>query len=329
MTSHYAPVVAALATLLSTSLLLISKTAKTIQDIPNERSLHTAPVPRIGGLGLMIGVFSGWALLEEALAWWVVVPVLLLLSVSLLDDMHGLRARTRLLIHFIAAFIWLGGSGMLLQHPLAAMPVLLAVVWMTNLYNFMDGSDGLAGGMAFWGFSAYGVAALLHGHDAQAMLNFSIGAAALTFLYKNFPPAKVFMGDAGSIPLGFLAAAMGLWGWQQTLWPAWFPPLVFSPFVVDATVTLAKRLVHRERVWQAHREHYYQRLIQMGWGHARTALLEYALMLAAGGSAIWALHQSQQIPWLLLSVWALSYAILMLMLDRRWKVYMEGHCGSA
>lgn len=329
MTSHYSPVVAALVSLILTTLLLISKTGKGIQDIPNERSLHDVPVPRIGGVGLMAGVLSGWALMLKSLAWWVVLPVVILFAISLLDDMRGLTARIRLLVHLVAAFILLAGSGMLLHNFPTALIVLLGVVWMTNLYNFMDGSDGLAGGMTFWGFTAYGVAALMHGNDMQAMLNFSIGAAALAFLYNNFHPAKVFMGDAGSIPLGFLAAAMGLWGWQQSLWPAWFPLLVFSPFVMDATVTLAKRAIRGEKVWQAHREHYYQRLVRIGWGHYRTALFEYALMLAAGVSAIWAIHRLPQTPWPLFLAWGSIYAVLMLALDWRWKLFRRGQHGQA
>lgn len=328
MTSHYSPLVSAFVTLLLTTLLLISKAGKNIQDIPNERSLHKEPIPRIGGIGLMAGVLSGWAIMFKSLAWWVVLPVVILIGISLVDDMRGLTARIRFLVHFIAALVLLLGSGMLLQHVLIGLVVLFAVVWMTNLYNFMDGSDGLAGGMAFWGFTAYGVVALMHGNDIQAMLNFSIGAAALAFLYNNFPPAKVFMGDAGSIPLGFLAAAMGLWGWQQSLWPAWFPLLVFSPFVVDATVTLGKRVLRGEKVWQAHREHYYQRLVQIGWGHRRTALFEYALMLAAGISAIWAMQWSMDWPWLLLLAWTSIYAALMYALDRFWKAFQRGQHGQ-
>jgi UDP-N-acetylmuramyl pentapeptide phosphotransferase/UDP-N-acetylglucosamine-1-phosphate transferase len=329
MTPHYSPVISALVTLLLTTLLLISKAGKSVQDIPNERSLHEQPVPRIGGVGLMAGVLAGWAVMLKSLAWWVVLPLLLLFAVSLLDDMRGLRARTRLLVHFIAALILLSGSGMLAQNMPIALAVLVGVVWMTNLYNFMDGADGLAGGMAFWGFTMYGIAALLRYNEIQAMLNFSIGAAALAFLYHNFHPAKVFMGDAGSIPLGFLAAAMGLWGWQQELWPAWFPLLVFSPFLVDATVTLGKRGLRREKVWQAHREHYYQRLVQLGWGHARTALFEYALMLAAGSSAMWAMYYSPEIPWLLFLIWGVIYAVLMRALDWRWKLSRSGQRGPA
>ena len=219
------------------------------------------------------------------------------------------------------------GSGLLSEGIVLAFIVLVSVIWMTNLYNFMDGADGLAGGMTFFGFTMYGLAALMHGDDTQAMLNFSIGAAALGFLYYNFHPAQVFMGDAGSIPLGFLAAAMGLWGWQQAHWPGWFPLLVFSPFIIDATVTLLKRTFKREKIQQAHCEHYYQRLVRIGWGHRNTALFGYALMFAAGTSAIWAIRQSTEFPWLLFLTWGGIYTVLMLAMDNRWAVFERGQHG--
>ena len=319
--SHYSPVVAALVTLLITTILLFSKVGKEMQDVPNERSLHDAPIPRIGGIGMMAGILTAWALMLMSLAWWVVLPLLALITVSLLDDKRGLPVRQRLLVHVIAAAVLVFGSGMAAQNILLALFLLPLVVWMTNLYNFMDGSDGLAGGMTFFGFTMYGLAALMHGDDTQAMLNFSIGAAALGFLYYNLYPAKVFMGDAGSIPLGFLVAAMGLWGWNQGHWPGWFPLLVFSPFVADSTVTLAKRTVRGAKITEAHREHYYQRLVQIGWGHRNVALFAYALMFAAGVSAIWGLRHSAEWPWLLLLIWVGVYALLMRVLDSRWKVF--------
>lgn len=316
--SHYSPIVAALVTMLLTTIILYSKFGKQIQDIPHEHSLHETPVPRIGGVGLMAGLLSGWALMLTSLAWWLVLPLIGLFAVSLLDDIQGLPVRKRLLTHIVAAAIMVGGAGLPTQHGvLIALVALLLVVWMTNLYNFMDGADGLAGGMALFGFSMYGVAALMAHDDTQAMLNFTIGAAALGFLYNNFHPAKVFMGDAGSIPLGFLAAGMGLWGWQQGYWAVWFPLLVFSPFIVDASVTLAKRTLRGVKITEAHREHYYQRLIQMGWGHRNVALLEYALMLAAGVSALVSVREA--FPALTFLVWGVIYALLMLAVDIAWK----------
>lgn len=317
---YYAPLIAALTTLVLIAAILPSRFGKKIQDIPNERSLHSSPVPRIGGVGLVAGVLSGWALMPGALVWWLVLPMVLLFGVSLLDDMRGLPVRQRLSAHLAAAALLAGGSGLLAQHGiLAAMAVVLFTVWMTNLYNFMDGSDGLAGGMALFGFACYGVAALVARDDTLAALNFVVAAAALGFLYHNFPQAKVFMGDSGSIPLGFLAAAMGLWGWQQGLWAAWFPLLVFSPFIVDASVTLVKRTLRGAKITEAHREHYYQRAIQSGWSHRNVALAEYVLMLAAGLSALFVLQQ--ELPWPVFLAWGGIYAGLMFVLDAHWKKF--------
>jgi len=316
--NHYSPVVAALATMLLTTIILFSKFGQTIQDVPNERSLHETPTPRFGGIALMAGMLSGWALMLAQLKWWLVLPLAGLFVVSLLDDMHGLPVRKRLLAHLVSAAVFVAGSGLIGQQGWLLAPLaLLFVVWMTNLYNFMDGSDGLAGGMALLGFSVYGVASLMAQDDGLAMMNFTVGAAALGFLYFNSAPAKVFMGDAGSIPLGFLAAAMGLWGWLLGNWAVWFPLLVFSPFAVDASVTLVKRTLRGAKVTEAHREHYYQRLIRMGWSHQRLARCEYALMLCAGVSALAFLQEP--FPWPLFLVWGAVYAVLMLAVDAAWK----------
>jgi UDP-N-acetylmuramyl pentapeptide phosphotransferase/UDP-N-acetylglucosamine-1-phosphate transferase len=236
---------------------------------------------------------------------------------------YNLPVKKRLAIHLIAAGVLVVGSGMLTQQGvLVAVLVLLLAVWMTNLFNFMDGSDGLAGGMALFGFAMYGAAALIAQDATQALLNFSIAAASMGFLFYNFPPAKVFMGDAGSIPLGFLAAAMGLLGWQQGLWMPWFPLLVFSPFIVDASVTLMKRSVRGVKITEAHREHYYQRLIQLGWGHRKVALLEYGLMLGVGVSAL--IARGENFPWALWLIWGTVYAVIMLLIDRAWKKSARG-----
>ncbi|MGC2167122.1 MAG: glycosyl transferase family 4, partial [Gallionella sp.] len=206
--SHYSPLLSAFVTLLLTLILTLNKEGL-LQDIPNDRSLHATPIPRTGGIALMAGILSGWVLMIRLWEWWIVLPVLGLFLMSLIDDMKDLTPKTRLIGHMTAAIVVLYGAGV---SVFWLLPVFLFIVWMTNLYNFMDGSDGLAGGMALFGFSFYGVAGLMHSDETFAMMNFSIGAAALGFLYHNFHPAKVFMGDAGSIPLGFLAASFGVWG---------------------------------------------------------------------------------------------------------------------
>jgi UDP-N-acetylmuramyl pentapeptide phosphotransferase/UDP-N-acetylglucosamine-1-phosphate transferase len=314
--TYYAPLLSALVTLALTFILMTGKTGAMVRDIPNERSLHSTPVPRVGGIALMAGVLSGWALLMPFLAWWIVLPAVGLFALSLLDDVRNLSPQIRLAGHFFAALVALLGAGVPL---LWFVPVLLFIVWMTNLYNFMDGSDGLAGGMAWIGFGGYGIGAWLAGNEMFALLNFSVAAAALGFLVFNFHPARVFMGDAGSIPLGFLAAVFGVSGWQAGHWPFWFPLLVFSPFAVDATVTLLKRARRGEKLSQAHRSHYYQHLVQMGWGHRNTALAEYALMLLAGISALWGMGLANTGQVYLLLCWCAAYFVLMGWIDIYWR----------
>lgn len=317
------PVLALLLSAGGIAALLASRVGHKIQDVPNARSLHTRPTPRIGGLGVMAGILAAWAMLWSSLGWWLVLPLIALLIVSLLDDIHNLPVRGRLLVQLIAGVVLVAGSGVYESEGIMlALATVFFCVWMTNLYNFMDGSNGLAGGMTLFGFAFYGVAAWMAQDETFALLSFSVSAAALGFLYFNFPQAKVFMGDAGSIPLGFLAASMGVWGWVRGLWPVWFPLLVFSPFIIDATATLIKRAIRGAKITEAHREHYYQRAIQMGLGHRNLALLEYVLMLCVGSSGLmWLQHP---FPPGLIAVWAAIYTACMMMIDVRWARFIQG-----
>jgi UDP-N-acetylmuramyl pentapeptide phosphotransferase/UDP-N-acetylglucosamine-1-phosphate transferase len=145
-----------------------------------------------------------------------------------------------------------------------------------------------------------------------------MAAAAAGFLVFNFPPARLFMGDAGSVPLGFLAGALGVVGWSRGFWPIWFPLLVFAPFVCDATLTLLRRALRRERVWQAHRDHYYQRLVRMGFGHKGTAVIEYAAMAGCAAIALLARREPSAVQ---AGAVALAAAVLVAVafwVDVRW-----------
>ncbi|MEQ1879925.1 MAG: glycosyltransferase family 4 protein [Burkholderiales bacterium] len=317
-TAFWAPFVAFAVAVSGTALLRSRWVAGLALDHPNERSLHSRPVPRTGGMAIIAGVTGAASLLCASPS--LIVPAVALALLSYLDDRHALPAAVRLLMHLAAAgaFLWLV-SGLA---PAALLVfLLLAIAWITNLFNFMDGSDGLAGGMAVFGFGAYGMASWLAGNSEFGLLAWSIAAAAAGFLAFNFPPAKIFMGDVGSIPLGFLAGAFGVAGWQAGVWPLWFPPVVFAPFIVDASVTLVRRLLRGDRVWEAHREHYYQRLILSGWSHRRTALWEYALMLLCGATAVIGLPRTPAVQIALFLTLALCIAALMWAVDRRWKRY--------
>lgn len=290
--------------------------AARLADTPNARSLHATPRPRVGGLGVMAGSLAA-ILVSGSMELRILAGCALGLALlSLADDLRHLPATVRLAGHFAAALVAVLGP--LGAPPLAiAVPLVLALGWMTNLYNFMDGADGLAGGMAVAGFGTLALAADAGGAADLALAAGAIAAASLAFLAFNAPPAKVFLGDAGSIPLGFLAGALGALGFARGLWPAWFPLLVFSPFIVDATVTLLRRLAAREKVWVAHRTHYYQRLVTGGWSHRRLAAAAWATMLAVGASALLALEGSAMLHRGILAFWAIAYGIALVLVDRR------------
>ena len=291
-------------------------------DRPNFRSLHHHPVPRTGGLAVLAGIFMSGLYTPIAYPLEVALlgGLLPLVVISLLDDYQGIAAKWRILVHLMAAVSLLTASLTLdclrlpgLVWPLppwAAIPLTLGlIVWMINLYNFMDGMDGFAGGMAVIGFSA--LAGLGWADPEFATFCLTVAAASAGFLVHNFPPAKIFLGDTGSTALGFLAAVCSLWGSKNELFPFWVALLVFSPFIVDATVTLLRRLLCGERIWEAHRSHYYQRLVLLGWGHRRTVLAEYVLMLACAGSALLAVRLPPIGQIALTIGWVIIYGLLM------------------
>ncbi len=315
---------------------LRSPIARRIVDQPGRlNSMHTQPIPRIGGailiaIVLITASFSGITTALPAL----LAAAFFLALISIIDDIIGLTAWLRLIAHLLTAtficlfFLSKSNDSQLVTHAdslstivsvLSIIALILLITWATNLFNFMDGADGLAGGMALFGFGAYAIAAseMLAFPTAAtpiAHLSAIISGAALGFLFFNFSPAKVFMGDAGSISLGFLAAALGIHGVSVGLWQWWFPLVVFSPFIVDATVTLLKRIARREKIWVAHRQHYYHRLILSGWNHRRVALSYYALMVSSAVSAL--VVRKAAFPASMLALWVVIYGLLLVFLGR-------------
>jgi UDP-N-acetylmuramyl pentapeptide phosphotransferase/UDP-N-acetylglucosamine-1-phosphate transferase len=284
-------------------------------DLPNDRSLHSRPTPRICGLALLAVSLPWLAWAAQSLREIVAVTVALA-AVSAIDDRRSLPVGLRLGVHVAAsvAAVWLLLPDAAIAWKLA---VAAAIVWSINLYNFMDGADGLAGGMTIIGFSALGIAAHGAGDAALAIGCLAIAGGATGFLVHNFHPASVFLGDAGSIPIGYLAAAAGVYGFERGLWPAWFPLMVFSPFIVDASLTLVGRLLQGDRPWKAHKTHAYQRMIASGWGHARTAVTWYGLMIAAAASALFALKGSDATQLAFIGAWGIAYGLLWTFM-RRW-----------
>jgi UDP-GlcNAc:undecaprenyl-phosphate GlcNAc-1-phosphate transferase len=296
--------------------LLVFRFGRFALDEPNARSLHSRPIPRTGGIAVLLGAavaigFGGAEL------WLPLFVAFALALVSFADDLYDLPLLGRLAAHGAAA----GIAAWYVLSPMQLVEIALiiaAIAWITNLYNFMDGSDGLAGGMAVIGFGAYAAAAWLAGEVALAAVSLALSAAAAAFLLHNMHPARLFLGDVGSIPLGFLAGALGIVGWRNDVWPLWFPTLVFGPFIADATVTLLKRLIRGERIWQAHREHYYQRMVLMGLGHRGTAHVLYGLMMACATAALLGRDQPPHVQAIAFFGGAAVLAAAAIWVDVRW-----------
>lgn len=310
-----------------------------VLDHPNERSLHDRPTPRTGGVALLTGVFCGLVLAvlagfplnggsDYALFGWPASVWIVLLTygigvVSFLDDRGGVPVSVRFGVHLLAASILVLGARLWI--PALTFPVVgsvelgwLAVpasigflVWMTNLYNFMDGMDGFAGGMAVAGGGLLAWFGWAAGQGFLFCMALSAAAAAAGFLIHNFPPARIFMGDAGSVSLGFLFGSLILLGLHEYVFDLWAPIMLFSPFIVDATVTLIRRAVRGERIWQAHRSHYYQRLVLLGWGHKRTVFSEYVLMVLCGMLAWGYQMVDSRMRWMVLGSWGVLMGLAM------------------
>ncbi|MGH8403673.1 MAG: glycosyl transferase, partial [Gammaproteobacteria bacterium] len=185
--------------------------------------------------------------------------------------------------------------------------------WSANLYNFMDGLDGLAAGMGMFGFGSFALLGALASDPGFSLINATIAAACLGFLLWNFPPARIFMGDAGAVSLGFFASVLTLWANQQNIFPLWIGVAVFSPFIVDATWTLMRRIMRGAKPWEAHREHFYQRLVLAGWGRRKLLLCQYGLMAVCSLSALvveWSARPA--VEWGTLGTLIVIYAALIL-----------------
>lgn len=302
-----------------------------VLDRPNERSLHEMPTPRGGGIAVVGAILAVWLLLVlsgpvEPRLIAVLVGAALLAAISWRDDVGGLSPAIRLAAQLVAVAL-----GMMALQPAGPVfqgwlpPVLdvaaavLVWIWFVNLFNFMDGIDGLAGseaaaiGIGLALFAAVGV-----GRDpATAALAATVAAAAFGFLVWNWAPARIFLGDVGSVPLGYLlgflllaAAARGHWRVALIL------PLYF---LADATITLLRRLFRGELVWQAHRQHFYQRAVQRGRGHADVVRRVIAADLVLIGCG-WAAENGWGIAALVVALAAVLALLASLAGGRRRKV---------
>jgi UDP-N-acetylmuramyl pentapeptide phosphotransferase/UDP-N-acetylglucosamine-1-phosphate transferase len=277
-----------------------------LYDHPNDRSSHKMPTPRLGGIAVAFAALVGWAGLalnpDHATAW--ILPLVaggaVAALIGLIDDLKALSPPVKLIGQIAAAALALalmpdGGTAVSLTWMLL---VGFGLVTYMNFFNFMDGSDGMAGGigvLAPLGLAWLATAGAAAGSSSLALV---LAAAAAGFLVFNFPPASIFMGDTGSLFLGFAIGmlAFGSPAAGVTLGAA---ALVLSPFLFDAGYTVAARAIAGHAVWRPHRTHLYQRLMVAGASHKRVALIYYAwTVLAAGLAWAWMQWPAQWRPWI-------------------------------
>jgi Fuc2NAc and GlcNAc transferase len=324
--------IAFLASLVLSAAVLRYVRARGVLDVPGERSSHTVPTPRGGGLAIVAVVLGGVATLLATGHLPMPLGVALLgggpiiAVIGWIDDLRGTSARLRLAVHTVAAIwaaAWLGGLPSLVVGGDAAqlgrggmVLAVLGIVWATNLYNFMDGIDGLAAAeAAIVGLAA---AALLGRRDASlASVAAIVAGGSIGFLPWNWQRARIFMGDVGSGFLGFVLAVLALASENSGAMPALVWLLLLGVFFADATATLVRRALGRERWYAAHREHAYQRATRAGWSHAQVTT---AVLLLDAGLAIpaWlSLRRPERLPSMLLLATLVLGGIYLLI--ERWR----------
>ena len=257
--------------------------AHALIDKPNERGSHSTDTPRGGGVGIAVTVLAGTAflslsgLIEQSLSYALLLGGAMIALIGWIDDHRHVGAGWRALVHFIAAgwaLVQLGGIPTLAIGPwsldlgLFGIPLgLLTIVWITNLYNFMDGIDGIAGTEGM--FVALTAALLLglQGYTGTALLCLLIAAASAGFLYWNWPPARLFMGDVGSGFLGYYFVVLAIHGENSGQLPITVWLILLALFIADASYTLLARILRGERIYEAHRQHAYQCLVRRRLSH--------------------------------------------------------------
>jgi len=294
--------IAAFASLLLTGVVRRFALQRSVLDIPNERSSHSVPTPRGGGLAIAIVSLMAiaWAGATSAIdaraATGLFGGGVLVAAAGWVDDLRPLRASVRALMQTVGAawfLLWAGGLPAIRlgaeSLPLGVgggVVALVGIVWSVNLYNFMDGIDGLAGGQALIAGSI-GALLLAHGGDlGLANVVAALAGSCLGFLRWNWAPARIFMGDVGSGLLGFLFGAIAVLSERSAGPPLGVWLLLGGVFLFDATATVLRRMWRGERWYAAHRSHAYQRAILMGWGHARVSLAAMLLAICCGGLAV-------------------------------------------
>lgn len=286
--------------------------AARLVDVPNERSSHARATPRGGGIAIVIAFLAGLAVLAAGgavptrLALALGPGALAVAAIGWIDDHVSIRPLWRSLVHVGAAVwaLWVLGGLPVLRVGVADVPLgpfgavlgVLGIVWVTNLYNFMDGIDGIAAGEAVTvGLAGAALLALAHA-PGLAAASLLLACASAGFLLWNWHPARIFMGDVASGTLGYLFAVLAVASENARAVPLLGWVMLLGVFVLDATVTLARRFARRQRLHEAHRSHAYQRAVQAGLSHARVS---GAVVALNAGLAVLAAVAAVRPEWLL------------------------------
>lgn len=269
-----------------------------VLDVPGDRSSHSVPTPRAGGIAILTGaaVAAAWTIgpvppWARALVWGIAI----IATIGIVDDLVRVRASVKLAAQIAAAgiLVFVGGAvlrltvvaGVTAREPwiVAAAVAILWLVGVSNAFNFMDGIDGIAACEALVCGVTQAILASRAGQADLAMIALALAAASLGFLPWNFPRASIFMGDVGSATLGFSFAAIAVLSMARggSFVAAALP---LFPFLFDTSVTLVARILRGEALMSPHRSHFYQQLVRSGWSHASVTMLWTAL--AVGSSAI-------------------------------------------
>jgi len=276
-----------------------------VLDVPNERSSHSSPTPRGGGIAIVFVTLAGswlalafWPLETNAWQWLLfTVGALLIAGVSWLDDLRSLSTRVRFAFQFAGAVLAVLAFGAWKEIIIPGMGnfglglpgwplVLLWIVGLTNAYNFMDGIDGIAGGQAVVAGAGWVIIGIIGNNPLLCVVGILLVFSSLGFLGHNWPPAKIFMGDVGSAFLGFTFAVLPVIAAHNDPRFIIAGVLLVWPFLFDSVFTFLRRLINRENVFAAHRSHLYQRLVISGLSHQTVTLLYVALALAGVALAI-------------------------------------------
>ena len=288
-------------------------------DIPNHRSSHSVPTPKGGGIAIMVTMLLAFAYAYRvghinSVYFWSLMCVIPVAAISLVDDAVSLSPKVRLVVQVASACLALLSIGGVTKIEFvifkftglwANVVCIVAIVWLTNLYNFMDGIDGYAGSEAvFVGLAAYYILNCLSG--------LIIALTVTGFLFLNWHKATIFMGDIGSASLGFVFAVLSVLSAEREVFLVW--PMMLALFWFDASLTLIRRVIKREKLSQAHKSHEYQKLLKLGYSHSQIVIMGMVVNLF---TLVLLLCTPNHLLFYALLAECVVLTILVLLIDRR------------